>query len=392
MKQILTIMKKELYRFFTDRRMVMSLILPAALIYIIYSAIGSATLKRVKDQATYLYKICIVNEPSEKELAFLDSDCPYKIDKAETTSNIDEIKQKIANNEIDLYIKYEDDFYQKMMAYDSTTGAVPPQIEIYYNSGKEESELIYQYYVSCLNDYEAKLTNKFDINSDVNINYDLASKDEKDTQFVTMLLPFLIIVLLFSSCLSIASESIAGEKERGTIATLLITPVKRSSIALGKIFAISVTAFVGAIANFIGLVAALPKLVAGANLSMSMYNVGSYVGLLFIIVSTVLIFIAILSIISTFAKSVKEASSYSIPVMLLVMLIAATSLIGKSNSQTITYFIPIYNSVQAMGAILSLNFNPINFVITIVTNLAIFALGIVILSKMFNSEKIMFNA
>lgn len=222
--------------------------------------------------------------------------------------------------------------------------------------------------------------------------YDLASKDEKDTQFVTMLLPLLIIVLLFSSCLSIASESIAGEKERGTIATLLITPVKRSSIALGKIFAISVTAFVGAIANFIGLVAALPKLVAGANLSMSMYNVGSYVGLLFIIVSTVLIFIAILSIISTFAKSVKEASSYSIPVMLLVMLIAATSLIGKSNSQTITYFIPIYNSVQAMGAILSLNFNPINFVITIVTNLAIFALGIVILSKMFNSEKIMFNA
>ena len=125
---------------------------------------------------------------------------------------------------------------------------------------------------------------------------------------------------------------------------------------------------------------------------MSMYNVGSYVGLLFIIVSTVLIFIAILSIISTFAKSVKEASSYSLPVMLLVMLIAATSLIGKSNSQTITYFIPIYNSVQAMGAILSLNFNPINFVITIVTNLAIFALGIVILSKMFNSEKIMFNA
>lgn len=94
MKQILTIMKKELYRFFTDRRMVMSLILPAALIYIIYSAIGSATLKHVEDQATYLYKICIVNEPSEKELAFLDYDCPYKIDKVETTSNSDEIKQK----------------------------------------------------------------------------------------------------------------------------------------------------------------------------------------------------------------------------------------------------------------------------------------------------------
>lgn len=392
MKQILTIMKKELYRFFTDRRMVLSLLLPAALIYVIYSAIGSATLKHVENQANYLYKICIVNEPSEKELDFLDSNSPYKIEKVGEAKSIDEIKKDILDGKIDLYIKYEEKFYEKTMSYDSTTGTLPPQIEIYYNSGKEESELIYQYYVDCLNNYEAKLTNKFDINSDVNVQYDLASKEEKDSQFVTMLLPFLIIVSLFPTCLSIASESIAGEKERGTIATLLITPVKRSSIALGKIFAISVTAFVGGIANFIGVVAGLPNLVAGANLSMSMYNVGSYVGLLFIIVSTVLIFIAILSIISTFAKSVKEASSYSIPVMLLVMLIAATSLIGKSNSQTITYFIPIYNSVQAMGAILSLNFNPINFAITIVTNLAIFALGIVILSKMFNSEKIMFNA
>lgn len=392
MKQILTIMKKELYRFFTDRRMVLSLLLPAALIYVIYSAIGSATLKHVENQANYLYKICIVNEPSEKELDFLDSNSPYKVEKVGDAKSIDEIKKDILDGKIDLYIKYEENFYEKMMSYDSTTGTLPPQIEIYYNSGKEESELIYQYYVDCLNNYEAKLTNKFDINSDVNVQYDLASKEEKDSQFVTMLLPFLIIVLLFSSCLSIASESIAGEKERGTIATLLITPVKRSSIALGKIFAISITAFVGGIANFIGVIAALPNLVAGANLSMNMYNVGTYIGLLLIIVSTVFIFIAILSIISTLAKSVKEASSYAIPVMLLVMLVAATSLIGKSSSKTIMYFIPVYNSVQAMGAILSLNFNPINFIITIVTNVVFFAIGIIVLSKMFNSEKIMFNA
>ena len=56
------------------------------------------------------------------------------------------------------------------------------------------------------------------------------------------LLPMLLMMFLYSGCASVAPESIAGEKERGTIATMLITPTKRSDIAIGKILALAIIA------------------------------------------------------------------------------------------------------------------------------------------------------
>lgn len=60
-----------------------------------------------------------------------------------------------------------------------------------------------------------------------------------------------------------APESIAGEKERGTIATLLVTPMRRSSLALGKVFSLSIIALLAGCSSFIGTFAALPKMMGG---------------------------------------------------------------------------------------------------------------------------------
>ena len=57
-------------------------------------------------------------------------------------------------------------------------------------------------------------------------------------QMITMMLPYLLLIFLFTGCVAITSESIAGEKERGTINTLLVTPTKRSYLAIGKIIAL----------------------------------------------------------------------------------------------------------------------------------------------------------
>ena len=61
MKNILTIFKKEIRRVFTDRRMVMSLILPGVLIFIIYSIMGQFIAKQVTVDEKYKYEIVIVN-------------------------------------------------------------------------------------------------------------------------------------------------------------------------------------------------------------------------------------------------------------------------------------------------------------------------------------------
>ena len=382
-------MKKELTRFFTDKRMLISLILPAVIIYAVYSLMGNFISNQITVDSGYTYQVYVENQSDVLSVFNHSEEMHINIIQEVFSDTI--IREKINKKEIDLYIRFEKDFDQLVEDYDSSIDEQAPQIEIYYNSTKTESQTIYRYYESCFNAFESSLTNKFDINTGNPDTFDLATKEERDSQFVTMLLPFLIVILLFSGCMGIATESIAGEKERGTIATLLITPVKRSSIALGKIFALSITALVSALSSFIALVASLPNLMAEENISMSMYKPMDYIGMLIIIITTVLIFIVVMSIISAACKSIKEATTYAMPVMIIVMLIGVTSLVGGSQTGVGFYFIPVYNSVQALISILGMHFNIVQFIITVVTNIVFFGFGIWILSKMFQSEKMMFN-
>ena len=191
--------------------------------------------------------------------------------------------------------------------------------------------------------------------------------------------------------MGICSESIAGEKERGTIATLLVTPTKRSYIVIGKASALGITALASALISFIGLIASIPKLV-GTDLSLSAYNISTILMLLLVITVTVLLFTVVLTIVSTFAKSVKEASSLSIPVMIVVMLLGATSFMGTAASTNAAlYLIPVYGAIQSLTGILSMSITPLCFSMFLLSSIIYIGLGAFILTKMFNSERIMFN-
>jgi len=190
--------------------------------------------------------------------------------------------------------------------------------------------------------------------------------------------------------MSVAPDSIAGEKERGTIATLLKTPVKRREIAIGKITALSILAIINAISSFVGLMLSMPKLMGMSGIS-SLYGAGEYVLILFIIISTVLVIISAMSVISSFARTVKEANMLIMPFMLLSMVVGITSLIGSGAASAFyMYLIPLYNSVQSIAAVLTFEVNFVNLIITTVVNLVYAGIFIVVLSKLFNKEKIMF--
>jgi sodium transport system permease protein len=194
--------------------------------------------------------------------------------------------------------------------------------------------------------------------------------------------------------MAVATESIAGEKERGTIATLLITPVKRSYVALGKVIALSITALASATVSFISVILSLPKLMSGSMDGMEFklgYTVAEYLGIFAVIVLTVLMFTVMLSIVSTIAKSVKEATSYAMPVMILVMIVGLSGMLGVDTTSPFACLIPIYNSVQCMSMIFAQEFNPLAFLLTAVANFAVILLGICALAKLFSSERVMFN-
>lgn len=208
-----------------------------------------------------------------------------------------------------------------------------------------------------------------------------------------MMMPLLLMVFLYSGCAAVAPESIAGEKERGTIATMLITPIRRSDVALGKILALALISMISAASSTVGTVLALPKMMGGMteDVSADIYSIQDYLLLAAVIFSTVLMLVTVISILSAFAKTIKEAQTYVMPVMLVVMGLGIVGMFGGGASQELTsYCIPLYNSVQCMMGVFSFTSLPLGVAATVGVNAAVTLLGVVVLAGMFNSEKIIF--
>lgn len=386
MKAILAVFKKEIKRFFTDPRMLMGIILPGILIFVIYTVMGSAMSDMTNPNAAD-YTIYIENEPVE--LNGIYEGFGNSVTRLDTISK-EEALSNLEDGILDLYIIYEENFFEKIS---SENIEKLPNVAIYFNSSDVNSSVIYDYTLTMLETVEKQIINTdiFTINSDTNENYDVAGDKDMATEMIGMVLPFLLVVLLFSGAMAVCSDSIAGEKERGTIATLLVTPVKRSNLVVGKILALGLTTIVSATSSFLGVILSLPKLI-GTEFSLEMFSIGTLLLIFFVVVITALLFTTLLTIISTYAKTVKEANGIAAPLMMLISIVGVTGMFaGSANENLLMYLIPVYNSIQCFTGILSFTFNTVAFLITIGINLVYISLGIFVITKMFNSEKVMFN-
>ena len=386
---ILTIMKKEFSKFFGDKRMVLtSLFLPGLMIFLMYSVMGDAIKSFSSVDQTYVYRVYVSNMPSSinDDIDALNFDITNIDEK-----DFDNIKTQIADKNADMLVVFPQDFDSAVADYNASDASqTAPNVDIYYNTTSTESSNAYSLMLGFLDDYESRLANRFDVNN-TGAAYDLASEKDVTGEFFSMMLPMLMMVFMFSGCMGIAPESIAGEKERGTIATLLVTPIKRSELAVGKIISLSTLALLSGLSSFIGTMLALPKMMGGEGMNASVYSLADYALLLVVILSTILLFISLISVISAFSKTVKEATTSVLPLMIIVMLIGITAMFGNGAPTDMAwYFVPLYNSVQCMIGIFSFAYDPLHIVVTMAANIAVSALFMYVLTRMFNSEKVMF--
>ena len=398
MKNILAIMKKELRRFFGDKRMIATLILPGLLIYVIYSLMGGALSENLTGGGEDTEYRVLTHGSSELISAVtLNSgmnityyrcpDCTEEHDPAAISKGINEMG-------FHAYLVIPEDFDQKIAAYDPATGQPAPEVKIYYNSSDADSATAYSTLLALLGALESSMANRFDVNISQNVAFDVATEEDVTGMLFSMLMPLLLIMLMFSSCMAMTAESIAGEKERGTIATLLITPIKRSELALGKIAALSVMSLLGGLCSFVGVLLALPKLMGGEAMDAvdtSVYSMGDYAMILCVILSTILVFVSLIAVLSALANSVKEASTLVSPLMLVVTVIGVSGMFGSPEKSLGLFLIPVYNSVQCISGVFSMSYEPIQIILTVVANLLTAGVFAVVLTRMFNSERVMFK-
>ena len=390
MKNVLTVMKKEFARFFRDKRMLLLIVLPAILIYVVYSFMGTALENMFTPDEDYTPDIYAVNIPDS--IATLIQSAGMSINRIDAREAGD-VMEKITKKEAELCIIFPPGFDSQVESYDVRTSASPaPNIEVYYNSTDPNSLSIYWDIYEVLDSYEASLANKFDVNRDIG-SPDLASVEDVSASFISSMMPMLLLLFLYSGCVGLAPESIAGEKERGTLATLLVTPMKRSELAIGKILSLATLSFLSGLIMAVATILSLPKLMSGADemIDAGIYGAQDYACLALVILSTILLLVAMISIISAFAKSVKEANTAVMPLMVIVMLLGVTGMLGGAPKGPINYIIPLYSSVQSMSGIFSLDYSTTNIALSCLTNLLYACAGGFALTKMFNSEKVMFS-
>ena len=387
---ILTIMKKELARFFGDKRTVAGVLLPGVMIYVLYSFMGTAMGSVFGVEEDYVPSIQAVRLP--QSIAALADSAGMALTEGEE-AGLPAAMDQVAGQELDLLAVFPEDFDQAVADYSVASGEPAPHVEVYYSSVSTASQSAYMAFTGLLDSYESLLANKFDVNAGEGV-YDLATAEESTGALFAMLMPMLLMMFLYSGCSAVAPESIAGEKERGTIATMLVTPIRRSDIAVGKILALAVITVLSGASSTLGTILSLPNLMGGAagEMNANIYGVRDYLLLAAVILSTVLLLVTLVALLSAFAKTVKEAQTYAVPLMILVMVLGITGMFGGGASQNLAvYAIPLYNSVQCIVGIFSFSLLGQAVALTAAVNGAATLLGVFVLTRMFNSEGIIFG-
>jgi sodium transport system permease protein len=185
----------------------------------------------------------------------------------------------------------------------------------------------------------------------------VAPREKEVLNLIGGILPYILILMCFLGGNFPAIDLGAGEKERLTLETLLVTPARRGEIAAAKflvVFLCAMTAATVATASLAysfqsGL--ASPQLAAGLKLDIRPATIGLALAL---VVPLAAVFSAILLSLSIYAKSFKEAQSYMAPVQMLIIVPSALSMIPTIQLDRVTAWIPVVNVTLGLREVLTL--------------------------------------
>ena len=168
--------------------------------------------------------------------------------------------------------------------------------------------------------------------------------------FLSFFLPYILITMSLTGGLSAALDSSAGERERRTLESLLLTPAPRSSVVIGKILAVSLISLVAAMAAIVSMLIALSQIQFGAardfHISLSPLATGVMVWLAVLLAAS---FSALTVALGTFARNFRQGQAYATPLYFITIFPASIVLfIPDFNPSVAYYLIPILNAVLVL--------------------------------------------
>ncbi|MBO5198613.1 MAG: ABC transporter permease [Lachnospiraceae bacterium] len=406
MKGAKIIIQKELTRVFKDKKLVFSLfVLPAVMMIGIYSLIGFLIGNMEDDVEQHISQVYVQNAPEGFDALVKESGYgeTAQIEYLEAGEDTAAIQDSIRDGDAELLIVFEEDFLEKIAAYQSAGDAIP-EVAIYYTtSGNYSTVARDNLEAAVLSNYEklrlGERIGNLEQLTVFNRSYaDLVDENKMGGEVLGMMLPYLITFMLFVGAMSLGVDAITGEKERGTMASMLLTPVKRQEIVLGKLVSLSILSSISAVVYAVSMIAAMPimlKSVAGdAELPFSIeFSAVQVIQLIVIMLAMVYLYVALVSLVAVLARTAKEANTYVSPIYIIVLVAGMLTMYqGGIEKSLASYAIPIYGNAIAIQNLLLGELTLVQFGLSVGGTVLAALILTACITKAFNSEKVMFNA
>jgi sodium transport system permease protein len=219
----------------------------------------------------------------------------------------------------------------------------------------------------------------------------IASSKEMIGKFAGGILPYIFIAFGFIGCMYPAIDLFTGEKERGTIETLLTTPVLRWQILTGKMIVVVLSGLLAASFALIGLFVSIEVLNIVEDKELlsiihSILNLKFILLLYGLLLPLTIFFAGVMVPVAVYAKSFKEAQSIIAPLNIIMVLPAMVGFFPGIELNTITASIPVVNVVLATKDLIAGTLDIGLLVLSFAVMLFLAILAIVVSYKRFDQE------
>lgn len=378
-KDAFIILRKELKNLAKDKRTLLFIIVfPLVLMPAIFSTISLVNERQQQDAADTIYAVVIENISDERFVSNLSNFLQIRI--VENTS------------ESDLAVVFPENYSPGTKA----------SVDLYYDSTSTKSNFASGRIQAALGAYSDMLAEQrlreldlslLDLRSIEVKRVDTAPKEAQGAGFMAILLPYLIIIYVFTGSMNIGLDTTAGEKERGSLASILVNQVSRTSIAMGKVMYVIVAGLLNSVSSFIGIMIAL-NLGGGlfgneAGANMALFSPLNIVGLLLVLLSLSSFAASVIVLLGSFAKNMKEGASYIMPIYIIVIIIGVASMQMDPAKSLQMFFIPLVNGVFVLKELLLGQLQFLHMLVTLLMNGATVAVLIGFTARLYNTEKIL---
>ncbi|MBL4773805.1 MAG: ABC transporter permease [Alcanivoracaceae bacterium] len=318
-KQILTVMRKEVIDNFRDRKTVMSSIFMGAVFMpVMFVVLMNFVVGMQKDKAEEQLEIAIKGiENAQSFISFV------KTKGVKVNAFTGDAKKAVENKDHEAVIIIPESFA------DNFSKGIPAKIEIYYDATAKGAVNVTQKRIkSLINEYSRTIgmtrlqlrgISPLLLQAIIIEDHDVSTAQSKGAMFMSFL-PYVLILGLFMGSMYLAIDTMAGEKERNSLEALLLNPIKRSHLLIGKLFATISFGLVTLVATIISFKLAMPFMPLqdlGMTVDLGFKNVGI---LLLILAPLAVMAASLQTIVATYSKSFKEAQTYVNLLMFLPMI------------------------------------------------------------------------